>query len=137
MDEMKQALISTETRARLGEVRHALLKLHKALIDDERIEFERERGRIASSGEFLQLVLNDQWFAYLRPLSALVVQIDELLDAEEATQADADALMAQARAMLRPEADDASGLGERYRAALQRAPDVVMAHAEAVKLSGR
>src|ERR1051325_6370928 len=73
---------NSRTRTRLGAVRRALLKLHKALLDDERIEFERVRGRIASSGEFLQLVLNDEWFAYLRPLSALVVQIDELLDDE-------------------------------------------------------
>ena len=125
---------NSRTRTRLGAVRRALLKLHKALLDDERIEFERVRGRIASSGEFLQLVLNDEWFAYLRPLSALVVQIDELLDAEEAAQAEADALMAQARALLRPDADGASGLGERYRAALQRAPDVVLAHAAVAKL---
>src|ERR1051325_10912563 len=125
---------NSRTRTRLGAVRRALLKLHKALLDDERIEFERVRGRIASSGEFLQLVLNDEWFAYLRPFSALVVQIDELLDAEEATQAEADALMAQARALLRPDAGGASGSGERYRAALQRAPDVVLAHADAAKL---
>ena len=136
MNEINQALISAETRTKFGEVRRALLKLHKALLDDERVEFERVRGRIESSGEFLQLVLNDQWFAYLRPLSSLVVQIDELLDAEEATQADADALFAQARAMLRPDADATVGLGERYRAALQRAPDVVMAHADVAKLFG-
>ena len=134
MDEMNQELISTETRARLGEVRHALLKFHKALLDDARVEFERARGRIESSGEFLQLVLNDEWFANLRPLSALVVQIDELLDAEEATKREADALNAQARAVLRPVEGDSEGLGEKYRAALQRAPDVVLARAEVVKL---
>lgn len=134
MNETNQELISTKTRARLIEVRHALLKLHKILLDDERVEFERVRGRIESSGEFLQLVLNDEWFAYLRPFSALVVQIDELLDAEEAKEEDADALIAQARAMLRPDEDSSRGLGEKYRAALQRSPDVVLAHAEATKL---
>jgi hypothetical protein len=134
MDEMNQELISTETRTRLGAVRHALLKLHKALLDDARVEFERARGRIESSGEFLQLVLNDEWFAYLRPLSTLVVQIDELLDAEEATKREADALIAQARAMLKPDEGGSEEWGEKYRAALQRSPDVVLAHGEVAKL---
>lgn len=134
MDAKNQESISTETRTRLSRVRHALLRLHKALLDDARVEFERARGRIESSGQFLQLVLNDEWFAYLRPLSALVVQIDELLDAEEATEREADALVAQSRAMLRPDEGGPEGLGEKYRAALQRSPDVVLAHGEAAKL---
>ncbi|MFN2598370.1 MAG: hypothetical protein ABR563_14410 [Pyrinomonadaceae bacterium] len=136
MDETNQELISTETRMRLGEVRHALLKLHKALLDDARVGFERARGRIESSGEFLQLVLDDEWFAYLRPLSALVVQIDELLDAEEATTREADALLAQARAVLRPDEGGSERFGEKYRAALQRSPDVILAHGEVAKLFG-
>lgn len=114
---------------RLPDVRRALLGLHKALLDEERERFERVRGRIESSGELLQLVLHNEWFAYLRPLSALVVQIDEPLDAEEATEAEAGALIAQARVMLRPDEGEDAGLGEKYRAALQRTPDVVLAHA--------
>src|SRR2546429_3049692 len=102
MTKTSASLIAAESRARLRGVSRALLRLHKALLDDERVQFERVRGRIASSGEFLQLVLHDEWFAYLRPLSALVVQIDELLDTEEATKEEADALIAQARAMLKP-----------------------------------
>ncbi len=136
MAEMNEAMISAGARARLGDVRRALLKLHKALLDDERIQYERVRGRVESSGALLQLVLHDEWFAYLRPLSALVVQIDELLDADEATEREAEALGAQASMMLKPDEGSANGLAEPYRAALQRAPEVVLAHAEAAKLLG-
>ena len=129
-------MISAATRERLRRVRRALLLLHKTLLDFEREGVERVRGRIESSGEFLQLVLHDEWFAWLRPLSALVVQIDELLDAEEATEREADALIAQAREMLKPEEGSAGGLGEKYRAALQRSPGVVLAHAEASEILG-
>ena len=133
MDEMNQASISTELRERLRGISHALLNLHKALLDGERVEFERVRGRIESSGEFLQLVLHDEWFAYLRPFSALLVQIDELLDAEEATRAEADALIAEARAMLKP-SEAGSEFERRYYAALQREPDVILAHRDAVRI---
>lgn len=130
---MNEDLISEELRERLRGASRALLRLHKALLDDERTQFERVRGRIESSGEFLQLVLHDEWFAYLRPLSALVVQIDELLDAEEATASAAVTLIAEARAMLKP-SGTGSEFERRYSAALQREPDVILAHRDAVRI---
>jgi hypothetical protein len=136
LKEKNEQLLSAESSEWLRGLRRALLHLRKTLLDDERTRFERVRGRIESSGAFLQLVLHDEWFAWLRPLSALVVQIDELFDAEEATEAEAAALIAQARALLKPEEGD-EGLGEKYRAALQRTPEVVLAHAEASKILGR
>jgi len=133
MTETREGLISAETRERLRGVSRALLRLHKALLDDERAQFERVRGRIESSGQFLQIVLHDEWFAYLRPLSALVVQVDELLDAEEATKEEADALIAQARAMLKP-SETGNEFERRYYAAIQRDPDVIFAQREVVRI---
>ena len=133
MIKTSENLISAEGRERLREVSRALLRLHKSLLDDERVQFERVRGRIESSGEFLQLVLHDEWFAYLRPLSALVVQVDELLDAEAATKEEADALIAQARAMLKP-SETGNEFERRYYAAIQRDPDVIFAQREVVRL---
>ncbi|HKC64654.1 MAG TPA: hypothetical protein VKB86_13520 [Pyrinomonadaceae bacterium] len=135
MMEMNKDLISAESRERLRAVSRAFVRLHKSLLDDERVQFERVRGRIESSGEFLQLVLHDEWFAYLRPLSALVVQIDELLDADEATRSEADTLLGEARAMLKP-SESGSEFERRYQAALQRDPDVILAHRDAVRILG-
>jgi hypothetical protein len=133
MTKTSESLISAEARERLREVSRALLRLHKTLLDDERVQFERVRGRIESSGEFLQLVLNDEWFAHLRPLSALIVQIDELLDAEEGSLEEADALIAQARALLRP-SETGGEFERRYYAAIQRDPDVIFAQREVLRL---
>jgi hypothetical protein len=136
MEEANESAVSAETRTKVGELRHALLRLHKALLDDERARYEKARGGVESSGALLQLVLNDEWFAYLRPLSSLVVQMDELLDADEASEREAGALVALARELLTFDEKGEGGLGERYRAALQRAPEVVMAHAAVVRLLG-
>jgi hypothetical protein len=133
MTKTSESLILAESRERLRGVSRALLRLHKSLLDDERAQFERVRGRIESNGEFLQLVLHDEWFAYLRPLSALVVQIDELLDTEEATKEEADALIAQARAMLKP-SETGSEFERRYYAAIQRDPDVIFAQREMMRI---
>lgn len=62
----------------LREVRKGLLRLHKALIDAERIAFEHERGPLTPS-QFLQALMEDAFFQWLRPYSGLIVEIDEAL----------------------------------------------------------
>lgn len=65
------------------DLRHALLELHKALLDAQRIRYEREHGRIATSNEFLGIVLEHPAFAWLRTLSALIARIDEWMESQE------------------------------------------------------
>jgi len=109
----------------------ALLRLHKALLDDERVSYERVHGRIASNGEFLQLVLNDAWFAWLRPLSQVIAKFDELSEEQEpSTSEGISALLISVRMLLMP-TEAGKGFGRQYHDALQRSPDVVLAHAMA------
>jgi hypothetical protein len=63
----------------LRDVRHALLRLHKTLLDWERNGYERIHGR-QSSSELLEVVLTDPQFEWLRPMSQLIVRLDEMLD---------------------------------------------------------
>ena len=92
--------------APLAEVRRHLLALHKALLDAERVEYERRHGRVRD-GEFLAALLDDADLAWLKPLTALVAQIDEVLDDDE--------------------------FRRRYAEVLQRSPDAVLAHGKALR----
>lgn len=121
------APLSHDMRQQLDDVRRGLLRVHKALLEDARIRYEREQGRIEGSGALLRLVLNDPWFAWLHPLSGLVVQIDELLAADEPTAADGETLLAQARTLVRPD-EQGEGFARRYHRAIQDVPDVLIAH---------
>jgi hypothetical protein len=114
-------------RQHLDDVRRGLLRVHKALLEDARIRYEREQGRIEGSNALLQLVLNDPWFAWLHPLSGLVVQIDELLAADAPTVGEGAALLDQARLLLRPD-ENGEGFHRRYHRAIQDVPDVLIAH---------
>ena len=117
-------------RGRVDRARDALLRVHKALLDHERGRYETMYGRVAGSGDFLQLVIHDPAFAWLHPVSELVVQMDELLAADEASAApEAEALLAQARALVRADEHGETFHREYYRA-LQESPEVVMAHAD-------
>jgi hypothetical protein len=79
-------------------------------------------------------VLYDPWFAWLHKLSEFVVLIDETLDAKEPPgRIEAEGLIAQAWDMLAPD-ETGTGFARRYFEALQRDPDVVLAHAKTRKL---
>ena len=120
------------TLRHLRELRGQLLHLHKTLLDLERADFERDFGRL-TSGELLQLVINHAQFSWLRKISALVVQIDEMLSAEEpATLNGTETVLAQARSLFTSSADEV--FSEKYQAALQREPAAVIAHSEVAKL---
>lgn len=115
-------------------MRHGLLGLHKALIVAEQLTFERIYGRVDSTGQLLQLVMNDPWFTWLHPLSNMVVRIDELLDGDdELTVEDVAVILTEVRGLIRP-SELGDGFERSYYEALQRAPDVVIAHCEMKKL---
>ena len=125
---------STRERERLKNLRDGLLKLHKTILDSERATYERDVQRITSTGQYLNLVLQDPWFAWLRELSQFIVLIDETLDAQEpATPADADRLVAQARELVSP-SENGSVFGRSYFEAMQRDPGVVLAHRDMMRV---
>jgi len=119
----------------LTDLRNALLKLHKTLLDSERAIYERDVERINSPGQFLGLVMDDPWFAYLRELSRLVVEIDERIDdrKDPVTGQDATSYLRRARALLMP-AENGRGFEKRYFEAMQRDPNVVLAHAATTRV---
>jgi hypothetical protein len=119
-----------EAREDLSEIRESLIHLHKALVDFERVNYEKTFGSIASPRALLKLLIQDSWFAWLHPLSELIVLIDEALDAKEPfTPEIASNLTKQVRTLLIPTEEGVS-FGKHYFEALQADPDVVLAHAE-------
>lgn len=114
-------------RAELEHLRHHVLHLHKALIDDARIEVERREGRL-SAHQFFERLTSDPALAWLAPLTQLIVAMDEWLDDAEATSAAAVELAAEVARLLVP-ADDGDRFQRQYAVLMQREPAVVLAHA--------
>jgi hypothetical protein len=125
-------LLTAHELSGLRDLRHRLLHLHKSLLDIERVNYEKVFGQV-NSGELLQLVINHPQFAWLRTISALVVEIDEALDADEpATANDMQNLLAQTRSLFVSHENEE--FRQKYQAVLQHDPAVVMEHAGVIKL---
>jgi hypothetical protein len=118
----------------LRELRPKLLKLHKALLDSERATYEQVYGRIQTSGAFLQLVINHEWFNWLRPISQFIVQIDEILHSKEpVVLSQVTDLLEKAQTLLQP-AEEGTPAEIRYFQAIQRDPEIAMMHGEIARL---
>jgi len=122
-------------RQRLTELREAMLPLHKALLEFERVGYEATFGKIQSPYQFLKLAMDDPWFAWLAPMTQLITAMDEMLDTkkEPLTAAGVDAVMQRIKTLL-VATEGGEGFSRHYDEALQRNPDVVLAHAAVAKL---
>ena len=128
--------LTERTRDQLRAVRTVLLSLHKTLLDFERDAYEREQGKINNSYEFLNLVMSDPWFGWLRRLSELIVEIDELLASRESPkETTGAALISQSKMLLTP-LESGEEFQRKYFNAMQQSPDVVLAHAEFARALG-
>lgn len=117
----------------LRELRNKLLHLHRVLLDTERIAYEQVHGRVSST-ELLQLVIEHEQFAWLHRISELVVQIDEMLQADEPLSLnDVQNLIAHTRTLLTP-SELGNTFERKYYNAIQRDPGVVLAHADVSQL---
>jgi hypothetical protein len=122
-----------DARRQLAALRQSLLALHKTLIASERMSYEQTFGTVESPNKFLQLLISDPWFAWLHPLSELVVLMDEAIETKDGSPVDTlKRFTAQARTLLKT-SETGDGFGRSYFEALQREPDVVLAHADVTR----
>ena len=118
--------------SRIIAARHALLALHKAIIAAERVDLERIEGRLAAN-QMLDRLVTDERFAWLRPMTALIVALDELLEGD--VPADAETYVARAIELLTPEAaSDGDLFAVEYLRLLHERPEVTMEHASAMRV---
>ena len=120
------------TAAKLDTLRHALLHLHKTLLDAQRARYEREHGRVESTGELLDLVLKDASFEWLRVLSALIAGLDELTEAGGDAGAEIGGIIDRLRTLVRFEGNP--GFTGPYREIIEAVPDALVAHVQLSRL---
>lgn len=108
-----------QLRAALRELSKALIPLHRHLIEAAKSDYSFAYAPVESPGHLLRLINEDPFFAWLKPLTAIIVDTDEMARRDF-------------------EARDAFTIGERvqhflvdasYVELLQREVDVAMAHA--------
>jgi hypothetical protein len=124
---MGQDLFRGSVRSNLDRMASALRVLHKALIDITKHDYERTHGKVQSPYAMFALVANDPAFAWLQPMTRLIVEIEDVLGRPLPPPAAPDVVEARKnidRLLVAP----GETFSTRYLALLQSSPEIAAEH---------
>jgi len=114
---------------KLRYARNLLLTLHKSLIDFERAGYEKMHGKL-NAGQFLNVLLEDENFAWLRKFSMLIVEIDEMFDLKDGISDEMVSSNLRKIGELVGMQDEDEFFRAKYRNALQADPEIAGTQAQ-------
>jgi hypothetical protein len=123
-----------ELRAALRELWKQLMPMHRALIDAARDEYVATVGPVNGPTHLLQLIQEEPFFEWLRPMTSLIVDVDSL-SRTDFERSDVDAITARVERLFGSTAD--AGFTARYLPILQREIDVAAGHGAIRRLLAR
>ena len=114
---------------KLKNARNLLLKLHKAMLDREREVYQGINGTLNAT-QFLNVLLEDKDFDWLRKFSMLIVEIDEMFAAKDGIPAEMiDANLAKVEELIEMREHD-EFFKAKYQYSLQSIPEAAALHSE-------
>ncbi len=114
-------------REALGEISAALIPVHRLLIDASKSDYAFAYGPVGSA-RLVELIRTDPFFAWLQPLTSLIVEIDEMRRTDFERQ-QAMSISERLERLFGTGGSDAL-FAERYFEILHREVTLAMAHAE-------
>ena len=119
--------LTDHTRQALKDLSKSLLRFHKILLDAAKDDYEAQHGKIPNANVYLQLVIDDPHFAWLRKISSMMALLDEATSRRNpATETDALALVKEAKILVHFEDSDEK-FNTKLQTALQTNPNAVVA----------
>lgn len=126
--------VRAELRAALRDLWKQLMPMHRALIDAARDEYAATIAPVNGPTHLLQLIQEEPFFEWLRPMTSLIVDVDSM-SRTDFERTDVDAIAARVERLFGSTADAA--FSARYRPILQREIDVAAGHASIRRLLKR
>ncbi|MGB2750896.1 MAG: hypothetical protein WBC19_02470 [Pyrinomonadaceae bacterium] len=118
-----------ENAEKLKNARNILLKLHKSLLDLEREMYEGIHGELTPV-QFVNLLMEDEDFAWLRKFSTLIVEIDEMFASKEGIEAGMIEANLEKVAELVEMREPDEYFKAKYQFSIQRDPDAAGLHSQ-------
>ena len=115
-----------ELREALRQMSKVLIPLHRNLIEAAKSDYIEQVAPVERPAQLLQLLTDDPYFAWLKPMTTLIVDIDEMARTDF-EPADASAIGDRIEQLFGTEPDPT--FAEHYVPVLQREVDVAIGHA--------
>lgn len=125
-----------ESAEKLKNARNILLKLHKAMLDLEREMYEGLHGKL-SPAQYVNLLMEDEDFAWLRKFSMLIVEVDEMFELKDGVSTElVEANLDKVNELVEMKEPD-EYFRAKYQFALQRNANAAGLHSELKNLLGK
>ena len=121
---MKQ---STDYRERLGNISSTMMKIHKLLLEDEMEAREAATNKVIPPAERLNVLLNDPTMAWLRLMSQLMADVDEIYYQKEPIL-ERQMIEIEERVQTLFGLQNESEFSYRYKSRLGSIPDLMIEH---------
>ena len=120
-------LFGKSAKNKLDRMAAAMRTLHKALIDQTQREYERAHGKVTSPYTLFSLVTSDPAFAWLQPMTRLIVEMEDLVGRKEKPPSEPEVVETRKRidALLVAEGQSFS---TRYLELVQSSPEIASEH---------
>lgn len=115
-------------KSALAQLSVVLTRLHKALIDRQFKKYEKDRGRVEHPGEKLQLLLNHADFQWMRPLSHMIADLDDQVEADALDPHVTKGTLKDIELLLF--SDRNQSFAAQYRPFEAETPEIIMLHQE-------
>lgn len=111
----------------LRAIRNELLKLHKSLMEIERMNYEEEFGKLTPS-QLLQLLFESERFTWLRTISILVTEFDEMFADRKGIDSNLSAALLEKTQQIFDESDTFPEFKPKYKANLDTESSISAHH---------
>lgn len=121
-------------REQLTNLAKTLRSIHSALLESVKRDYESAHGKIAGPLKFYQLVVDDPFFSWLRPLSGQMALIDERIDDKTKLEpTDLSTVHEAVNNLFSPKKAKADSFAANYKARLQSDASVTALHPQLVE----
>lgn len=114
----------------LKKVQSVLMQMHRLLMASLKSELESRSGRVISSSEWMQLMIMDSQFAWMKAMLTLISDIDALMDNHIVSERELQIIRQESEKLFLSGEGPTADFFNQYKQIAQKDPDVILYHGQ-------
>lgn len=114
----------------LKRIQAVLMQMHRLLMASQKSELEVRTGKAVSPTEWMQLMITEQQYAWMKEMLTLISDIDALMDNYTVSEKDLQIIRQDSEKLFFAGEGEASEFYNHYKEIVQKDPDVILYHGQ-------
>lgn len=114
----------------LKKMQSILMQMHRLLMASQKSEMENRTGKAISSTEWMQLMISESQFAWMKTMLTLISDIDALMDNYTVSEKDLQIIRQETEKLFISDDGSNSEFFTNYKQIVQNDPDVILYHSQ-------